>query len=123
MTKNIAFIHTIILKLLIVFLLRQNIPFQELTTIPPIHIFINRINDRLLLKIKDGYKLELQMPETIKLFGSTKKLIDKTKNGEKILRFEVVEVLLVQCNLIDNQYRQKSEVLHTFTPINLMLIC
>ena len=123
MTKNIAFIHTIILKLLIVFLLRQNIPFQELTTIPPIHIFINRINDRLLLKIKDGYKLELQMPETIKLFGSTKKLIDKTKNGEKILRFEVVEVLLVQCNLVDNQYRQKSEVLHTFTPINLMLIC
>ena len=123
MTKNIAFIHTIILKLLIVFLLRQNIPFQELTTIPPIHIFINRINDRLLLKIKDGYKLELQMPETIKLFGSTKKLIDKTKNGEKILRFEVVEVVLVQCNLVDNQYRQKSEVLHTFTPINLMLIC
>ena len=123
MTKNIAFIHTIILKLLVVFLLRQNIPFQELTTIPPIHIFINRINDRLLLKIKDGYKLELQMPETIKLFGSTKKLIDKTKNGEKILRFEVVEVLLVQCNLVDNQYRQKSEVLHTFTPINLMLIC
>ena len=104
MTKNIAFIHTIILKLLIVFLLRQNIPFQELTTIPPIHISINRINDRLLLKIKDGYKLELQMPETIKLFGSTKKLIDKTKNGEKILRFEVVEVVLVQCNLVDNQY-------------------
>ena len=63
------------------------------------------------------------MPETIKLFGSTKKLIDKTKNGEKILCFEVVELVLVQCNLVDNEYRQKSEVLYTFTPINVMLIC
>ena len=34
-------------------------------------------NDRLVFKIKDGYKLELQTPETIKLFGSTKKLIDQ----------------------------------------------
>ena len=33
--------------------------------------------------MKDGYNLELQTPETVKLFGSTKKLLDKTKNGEK----------------------------------------
>ena len=33
-----------------------------------------------MFKIKDGYKQELQIPETIKLFGSTKKLIEKTKN-------------------------------------------
>ena len=37
-----------------------------------------------MFKITDGYKLKLQTPETIKLFGSTKKLIDKTKNGEKV---------------------------------------
>ena len=30
---------------------------------------------------KDGYKLELQTPETMKLFGSTKKSIDKTKTA------------------------------------------
>ena len=47
----------------------------------------------------------------MKLFGSTKKLVYKTKNGEK-----VVEVVLVKCNLVDNQYQQKSEVLYTFTP-------
>ena len=35
-----------------------------------------------MFKIKDGYKLELQTPETIKILCSTKKLIDKTKNGE-----------------------------------------
>ena len=29
---------------------------------------------------------------------------------------EVVEVVLVQCNLVDNQCQQKSEALHTFTP-------
>ena len=45
---------------------------EALTTIPPIHFYSNRINNRLVFKIKDGYKLELQTPETRKLFGSTK---------------------------------------------------
>ena len=54
------------------------------------------------------------MPETIKLFGSTKKLIDKTKNREKVPSLEVAEVALVQCSLVDNQYQEKSKVLHTF---------
>ena len=52
----------------------------------------------------------------MKLFGSTKKLIDKIKNGENIPNFEVDEVVLVQRNLVDNQYQQKSEVLYTFMP-------
>ena len=69
-----------------------------------------------MFKIKDGYKLELQTPETMKSFDSKQKLIDKTKNGKNVRSFEVVEVVLVQCNLVDNQYQQKSEVLYTFTP-------
>ena len=89
---------------------------ETLTTIPPIHVYINRINNRLVLKIKDGYRLELQTPETMKLFGSTKKLIDKTKNRENVPSLEVVEVVLLQCSLIDNQYQQKSEVLYTLMP-------
>ena len=89
---------------------------ETLTKIPPIHVYINRINNRLVFKIKEGYKVELQTPETMKLFGSTKKVTDKTKNGEKVTSLEVVEVVLVQCNLVDNQYQQKSEVLYTFTP-------
>ena len=44
-----------------------------------------------------------------------KHLIDKTKSGAKVPSLEVVEVVLVQCNLVDNQYQQKSEVLYTFT--------
>ena len=52
----------------------------------------------------------------MKLFGSTKKLIDKTKNGENIPSLKVAEVVLVQRNIEDNQYQQKSEILYTFTP-------
>ena len=52
----------------------------------------------------------------MKLFGSTKKLIESTKNGENVPSREVVKVVLVQCNLVDNQYQQKSKVLFTFTP-------
>ena len=55
---------------------------QTLPKIPAIHVYINRVNNRLVLKI-DGYKIELQVPETIKLFGSTIKLIDKTKKQRK----------------------------------------
>ena len=50
----------------------------------------------------------------MKLFGSTKKLIDKIKNGENVPILEVVEIVLVQYNLVDNQYQQKSELLFTF---------
>ena len=40
---------------------------------------------------------------------------NKTENRENVPSLEVVEVFLVQCNLVDNQYQQKSEVLYTFT--------
>ena len=74
-------------------------------------MFIFRIQ-----KKKDGYKLELQTPETTKLFGSTKKLIDKTKDGESVPSIEVVEVVLVLCNLVDNQYQEKPVVIYAFMP-------
>ena len=80
-------------------------------TNPQLHIYINRIG----FKIKDGYKLELQTLETVKLFGRTKELIDKTKNGGNVPSLEVVGIVLIQCSLVDNQYRQKSESLYTFT--------
>ena len=50
----------------------------------------------------------------MKLYGSTKKLTEK--NWKQVSSIEVVKVFLVQCNLVNNQYQQKSEVLHTFTP-------
>ena len=89
---------------------------ETLLTNSPIHIYINRINNRLVFKIKDGFKLELQTLETMKVFVSTKKLVYKTNKGENVPSLAVAEVVLVQCNLIDNQYRQKTEVLYIFTP-------
>ena len=55
-----------------------------------------------MFKIKDIYRLELQTPETVKLFRKTKQLINKTKNGEEPASLELLEVVLVQCNLVDN---------------------
>ena len=57
---------------------------ETLTAIPPIHVYINRVNNRLVSKINDGCKLEIQRPETMKLFGSANILANKTKNGEKV---------------------------------------
>ena len=48
--------------------------------------------------------------------------IDKTKIGENVSSLEVVEVVLVQCNLVDNQYQQKSEVLYNFTPNKCLFV-
>ena len=74
-------------------------------------MYINIIDNRLVFKTKNGYKLQLQTPETVELFGSTKKLIDKTKNGENEPSLQIAEIVLVQGNLVDNQYQQKFEVL------------
>ena len=50
----------------------------------------------------------------MKLFGSTKKLIDETKNRGNVHSLEVFEVVLVQCNLVDNHYLQRSLVSHLY---------
>ena len=68
-----------------------------------------------MFKTKDGYTIESQTPERKKLFSSTKKLIDKTKNRENVTSLEVAEVVLVQRNLVDDKYQQKFKVLYTFT--------
>ena len=69
--------------------------YETLTAISPVYGYINRINNRSEFKIKDEYKLELQTPETMKLFGSKNKLINKTKKGENVPSLEVVEVVSV----------------------------
>ena len=58
---------------------------KTLATIPSIHVYIIRINNRLVFRIKDGHKLALWMPETMKLCGSTKKLTEKTHQVLKVV--------------------------------------
>ena len=52
----------------------------------------------------------------MKLLGSTKKVVDKDKNGERVPKLEIVEVVLVHCNLVKNDYQHTSKVLFTFVP-------
>ena len=66
----------------------------------------------IVFKIKTGYKLELLSPETVKLLGGTKKDIDQDKNGEDVPKLESVEVVLVHCNLVNNNYQQASKVIY-----------
>ena len=52
----------------------------------------------------------------MKLFGSTEKDVDQDKNGEDVSKLQSVEVFLVHCNLVNNNYQQASKVLFTFVP-------
>ena len=52
----------------------------------------------------------------MKLLGSTKKDVDKDKNGENVPKLEIVQVVLVHCNLVKNDYQHTSKVLYTFVP-------
>ena len=70
-----------------------------------IRIYINRIENRITFKIENGYYLELLTPETMKLLGSTESKINKDKNGENVPHLEVVELVLVHCNLANNDYQ------------------
>ena len=81
---------------------------------PPIQIHVNKIEKRLTYKIKNGYSLELLTPETMKLLGSTKNKITKEKNGENVPYLEITEVVLIHCNIVNNDYQQDSKVLYTF---------
>ena len=80
----------------------------------PVQIDVNKIKNSIVFKIKTAYKLELLSPETMKLLGSTKKDVDQDKDGEDVLKLESVEVFLVHCNLVNNNYQQTSKVLFTF---------
>ena len=52
----------------------------------------------------------------MRLLGSTKKDVDANKNSENVPKLESVEVVLVHCNLVNNNYQQASKVLFTFVP-------
>ena len=91
---------------------------ETLTDNLPIKIYPNKIKNRVVFEIKTGYKLELLTPETMNLLGSTNKVVDKDKNSENVPKLEIVEVVLVHCNLVKNDYKHTSKVLFTFVPNN-----
>ena len=89
---------------------------ETLTENPSVQIYPNKIKNRIVFRVKRGYKLELLTPETMKLLGSWKREVDKDKDRENVLKLESVEVVLVHCNLVKNGYQHTSKVLFTFVP-------
>ena len=83
---------------------------------PPIRIYVNSNEIRITFKIKSEYYLKLLTPETMKLLGSAENKITKDKNGENVPRLEIVELVLVHCNLVNNDYQQDSRILYAFVP-------
>ena len=77
---------------------------------------MNRIEKRITFKIKSGYYLELLKPETMKLLGSAENKITKDKIGINVPRLEVVELVLVHCSLVNNDYQQDTRILYAFVP-------
>ena len=90
----------------------------EATINPSIRIYTNRTKNRITFKSKTGYHLELLIPETMKLLGSTKSKITKDENGENVPNLEITEVILIHCNIVNNSYLQNSRILYTFVPNN-----
>ena len=67
-----------------------------MTEKPPVQVYPNKIKNKIVSKVKTGYNLELLTPETMKLMR--------------------IEVLLVHCNLVKNDYQYASKVVFSFAP-------
>ena len=89
---------------------------ETIADVSPVLIYVNEINNRIVFKIKSGYKLELLSKETMRLLGSATDTIDDDKNSELVPKLESVNLVLVHCNLVNNSYQQVSKVLFTFVP-------
>ena len=86
----------------------------ENTNKPSVQVYVNRIEKRITFTIKKAYSFELLTSETMKLLGSTENKITKDKNGENVPHLEMTEVVLVHCDIVNNDYQQDSKVLYTF---------
>ena len=66
----------------------------------PIKIYLNKIENKIRFRLKIGYYLERLMPEAMKLLGSAK--ITKDENGKNEPHLKITEVVLVHCNIVNN---------------------
>ena len=74
----------------------------ENTNKPSVQIYLNRTENSITFKIKKGYSLELSTPETMKLLESNEDKTTECKNGENVPHLEITEVVLVHCDIFNN---------------------
>ena len=84
-------------------------------------IYVKKRENIITFKIKTGYYLELLTPEITKLLGSNKSKITKNENGENVPHLEITEVILIHCNIFNNDHQQDLIVLYTFVPYTSLL--
>ena len=94
--------------------LNTSLKNETVTDIPSIRIYESKIENKITFKIKTGYYLELSTPEIMKLLESTKSKITKNENGENVPHLEITKIVLVNCNIVNNDYQLDSRVLYTF---------
>ena len=75
---------------------------------------VNKIEKRIIFKIKTGYYL--LTPEIMQLLGNTKSKITKNENGENMFHLEIAEVVLAHCNVVNNDYQHDSRFSYMFVP-------
>ena len=77
-------------------------------------ICVNKIENRITFKIKTGYYLERLTPETMKFLHSTNSKINKDKHLENKPHLEITVVVLIHCNIANNDFLEDAKVLFTF---------
>ena len=75
---------------------------------PSVETYVNKIENRVTFKTKNEYSLELLTLETMKVLRTTENKINKNKNSENLPHIEIV---LVRCDIANNDYQQDSRVL------------
>ena len=93
----------------------------EDTDKPSVKICVNKVENRVTFKIKNGYSFELLTPETKELPGSTENKITKEKNGENVPHLEITEVVLVHCDIVNNDISKIHEYYIRLFPINRLV--
>ena len=86
----------------------------EKTDNPVIRICVSKIENIIIFKTKTRYYLELLTTEKLKLLGRTENKITKNRNSENVSHLKITEVVLVHCNIVNNNYQQDSRVVYTF---------
>ena len=95
---------------------------NERTDNPQIRIYVNKIGNRITFKINKGYSPEFLTSETMKLLGITENKITKDKNVENVPHLEIIEVVLVYCNIVNNDFNKIQEFcIHLFQTNQLLV--
>ena len=80
-------------------ILRKHVTF---TNDLSVRIYVNKIESIFILEIKTGYCLKVLINETMKFYGHTKSKKTNDKNDKSVPRLEIIEVVLVHCNIVNN---------------------